>query len=153
MTTPIEAPPLEVHALTEAFSQFIRSLKQHRSTRDSTDHGVAIVLFMLKFGGPLRPSELARSAGLDLSTVSRHVRSLESAGHLTRTDDPDDRRAFRVALTELGRQHVEDLERERTARFAEVVADWPVEDVASLTRLLVRLRESFEATICSSDER
>jgi hypothetical protein len=50
--------------------------------------------------GSVRLTELANLIGLDLSTVSRQVKGLESLSLLTRKDDPIDRRAMYVTLTE-----------------------------------------------------
>lgn len=152
MPTPTAAASTEARALAEAFGSFMRCLKQHRAT-DGTDHGVTMVLMALSLDGPLRPSELAKRAGLDLSTVSRHIRGQEMAGHLTRTDDPDDRRAFRVELTEEGRVHIGALKQRNLERFARLVADWPTEDISTLTRLVLRLRESIDAAGNASDDR
>lgn len=52
--------------------------------------------------GMVRPSDLAAQMRLDLSTISRHLRSLEQQGMVARTADPDDARAQRIAITARG---------------------------------------------------
>lgn len=92
---------------------------------------------------PIRLSELAHLLGVDTSTVTRHVQTLERQGMLARTGDPTDRR---VALLELTPQGVTALDRLRQARhrlFAEVLTDWPVEELAALAPLLARLAHDF----------
>jgi len=49
-----------------------------------------------------RVTDLATAEGLALPVMTRLVASLESGGLVTKTPDPDDRRAVRLALTEEG---------------------------------------------------
>lgn len=53
--------------------------------------------------GEAGASELARVADLNPSAMTRLLDRLEERGFTTRIDDPGDRRAVRVALTETGR--------------------------------------------------
>jgi DNA-binding MarR family transcriptional regulator len=48
--------------------------------------------------------ELAERLGLEKSSVSRLVADLEAAGLLTRQRDPDNRRVYRLEITEEGRR-------------------------------------------------
>ncbi len=75
-----------------AVSRRLRS----RTAGDRLDPASVFVLHHVYANAPVRVSDLARHMGLDASTVSRHVRHLEERGHLSRTGDPDDRRAARV---------------------------------------------------------
>jgi DNA-binding MarR family transcriptional regulator len=61
----------------------------------------AIYSAVLK-AGPLTISELARSVGMPLTTVSDYVRSMTSRGHARRSRNPADNRSYLVALTEDG---------------------------------------------------
>jgi DNA-binding MarR family transcriptional regulator len=93
--------------------------------------------------GPVRLTELANLLGLDLSTVSRQVKGLESAALLVRDIDPADGRAVCVTLSDTG---IEALGRLRDARhrfFSELLADWPAEDRDRLAPLLERLAHEF----------
>lgn len=98
----------------------------------------------------LRPSDLAARDGHDVSTVSRRVSALVDRGLLRREPDPADGRAFRVALTDAGRER---LLVERSAR-AQVVTgllrDWSDDDITTLTTLLDRLSADAAA---ARDER
>ena len=53
--------------------------------------------------GPPRQRDLADHAGTDPMMTSQVVRALETAGLLSRTPDPDDARAVRLAPTARGR--------------------------------------------------
>ncbi|THV42164.1 MarR family winged helix-turn-helix transcriptional regulator [Glycomyces buryatensis] len=52
----------------------------------------------------LSQRELAENLGLEKSSVSRLVADLESDGLLTRERDPDNRRLYRLEITEAGRE-------------------------------------------------
>ncbi|MEX2044412.1 MAG: MarR family transcriptional regulator, partial [Opitutus sp.] len=52
---------------------------------------------------PLSPAELADRTGVTRATITGLIDTLERAGLVTRTPDPDDRRMMCVALTPRGR--------------------------------------------------
>jgi DNA-binding MarR family transcriptional regulator len=108
------------------------------------DPAMMFVLHHVHGRGSLRVSELAASTGLDASTASRHVRSLELGGYLARTGDPDDRRASRVRLTRRGRAALDRAMRARAALVDRAIADWPERDRATLATLMTRLAESLD---------
>jgi DNA-binding MarR family transcriptional regulator len=99
--------------------------------------------------GPLRPTALAGLLGVDLSVVSRQVRSLEDVAFVQRKTDPADARAALVSSTQSGRAALETTRRQRTELLDEVLSDWPPEDRASLVRLLTRFNAQLEAAIAS----
>lgn len=102
------------------------------------------VLHYVEAHGPLRVSGLAKCMELDSSTVSRHIRHLEENGYLSRTDDPDDRRATRVGLTRQGRAVLEQSMRARAGIVDAATADWSEADREALTTLMTRLASSID---------
>lgn len=46
--------------------------------------------------------ELAHAVGIEGPTLTRHLDGMEEAGLVRRVRDPDDRRAFKVELTDAG---------------------------------------------------
>src|SRR5215203_3699416 len=52
--------------------------------------------------GPHTPSDLAKRVGMPPTTMSHYVRALLERGHAVREIVPDDRRSFRMALTDGG---------------------------------------------------
>ena len=94
--------------------------------------------------GPLRLSALASELTLDASTVSRHVRSLESAGLLERAADPEDGRAFQVALSPEGAARIEEAACRRRDLIGSLLADWSVQDREDMRRLLHQLTLSLQ---------
>ena len=66
--------------------------------------------------------DLAETFGVSVPSMSRAVDGLVKAGHATRVEDPDDRRARRVAITAKGKQLVHTLVLVRQAGMQEFVA-------------------------------
>jgi DNA-binding MarR family transcriptional regulator len=111
------------------------------------------VLGQLTQEGPLRPSAVAQLIRLDLSTVSRHVASLEAAGLVAREPDPADRRACLLRATERGEQILARLRAGRRERMRAALADWSLDDRRDLVRLLGRLNTAlFSAEDASTSE-
>ncbi len=102
------------------------------------------VLHYVQAHPPMRVSELAKRMELDSSTVSRHIRHLEENGYLSRTDDPDDRRATRIGLTDRGRAVLDESMRARVAIVDAATADWSEADRETLRTLMTRLATSID---------
>ncbi|REK90481.1 MarR family transcriptional regulator [Streptomyces inhibens] len=123
------------------FSRLIAAWKQ----RAKTDGGAAdrVLLARLVVGGDRRATDLAADAFLDLSTVSRQVRSLVERGLVARRPDPEDRRGVLLAATDAGRAAFENYRRQRDAELAGLLASWSPQDRADLIRLMGRLNEDM----------
>lgn len=102
-----------------------------------------VLLKTLHHQGPLRLSALASLLEVDASTVSRQVRHLEERGIVERTDDPDDGRAFRIALSQEGRVRLESGAQRRRDFVARLLDSWPAEDRERLRVLLNRLNDDL----------
>jgi DNA-binding MarR family transcriptional regulator len=103
------------------------------------DAGAYAVLLLIADAGGLRLVDVAEELGLDKSTMSRQIAQLVRLGLLTRRPDPEDRRAFRLELTDSGAQRLAAVTRERRAAWRERLAQWPDRDVAALADGLTRL--------------
>src|ERR671933_257422 len=101
LTEPIPAPETAEDALMSLMMALGRRIRQ-RQPGDAVDFSAFPILKLLSHQGPMRLSALASVLGLDASTVSRHARQLEDRGLIERTEDPDDGRASRVAISEMG---------------------------------------------------
>lgn len=77
------------------------------------------LLAVLKEHGPARAGELATFCGTTPSAVTELIESLVTGGQLTREDDPRDRRAVVVALTEHGRTELAHAEERMTTALRE----------------------------------
>jgi len=86
--------------------------------------------------GESRVSELAQFLGVDTSTMSRHVKTLEGGGLVVRAEDPLDGRAARVGLTPAGVEVLRLLREARHRYFTELLAGWTSDDLDVLAPLL-----------------
>jgi len=93
--------------------------------------------------GTFRPSDLAAQMRLDLSTISRHLRSLEQQGMVQRSADPDDARAQRITITPRGGEVLTAMMGQRAATIRDAIAHWPEGDRSALRRLLRRLADDL----------
>ena len=128
--------------LVAALSALVTHLKRRSGDPDTSAR--AFLLGHVARLAPVRATDIADCTALDLSTISRHLRGLEDAGLLTRSPDPDDRRASLLSVTDEGRAFVADAVRARTAMLAAATADWPDDDVATLSALMTRLAHDLE---------
>jgi DNA-binding MarR family transcriptional regulator len=115
-----------------------------QSLREIDEHGLSFVQFKammeLSASGADDPylQELAESLGASMPSLSRAVDGLVRKDLVTRSEDPDDRRRRRVALTPAGR--------EITDRFFQSRAAGVIRFASSLTG---EQRQSLDAAIGS----
>jgi DNA-binding MarR family transcriptional regulator len=121
-----------------ALSSALQTLKRLNPSQ-SVNHGSDVVLVALSRCGPTRPSDLAQTIMLDLSTVSRYARSLGEEGLLAKAADQHDRRAHCLALTDRGIDRVERLWAERIDQLKKLIGHWSKQDLTTLTVLAGRL--------------
>jgi DNA-binding MarR family transcriptional regulator len=99
-------------------------------------------------GGPIRQGALGRRLGIDASTLTRNLDRLQERGLVTRTPDPDDRRATRVALTTEGEDAAGEVTRGEEAFVREILAQLPEGSaeraVQALEELLAAVRRATE---------
>jgi len=97
------------------------------------------VLAALCRGAAPRPSELAPAVRLDLSTISRHLKSLEADGYLMKVSDPEDGRSCRLKATAAGKAVISKSLARRAELFRRATAHWDPQDLRTLVELLNRL--------------
>ncbi|MEU6267199.1 MarR family winged helix-turn-helix transcriptional regulator [Saccharopolyspora shandongensis] len=97
------------------------------------------LLLMVDDAGPLRGMDVADRTGLDKSTVSRQIATLVDLDLLERVPDPDDGRARRIQLSDLGRERLAQVREERRKHLHGQFASWTTQDLKELARLLGKL--------------
>lgn len=93
-----------------------------------------------RMGNHVRPGELAENIGLDPSSLVRVIDQLVQAGIVKRLEDPQDRRAKILHLTEEGKKIITQVEKALIAFRTELLKDVPVEDIRTCVRILGALR-------------
>ncbi|MGW7572286.1 MarR family winged helix-turn-helix transcriptional regulator [Streptomyces tendae] len=106
--------------------------------------GSAAVLTLVGRHGDIRMGRLAELLAVDMSVTSRHVTHAADRGWIERSPDPADKRSRIVRLTPEGRKRLDDLTERTTQLLAHRLSDWSDEEVGQLTRLMTRLRASFD---------
>jgi DNA-binding MarR family transcriptional regulator len=66
--------------------------------------GLTLAALFFETHRPVKPSQLAETFGTTRGTVSHCISSLEGKGHLQRRIDPEDARAFLLALKPQGKR-------------------------------------------------
>ncbi len=120
---------------------------------DGVDRGALLVLGEAAQMAPVRASALAAEIRLDLSTVSRHLKSLADAGLIVRSTDSSDARAQVITVTEAGITVLASALQARAEALAPAVADWDDADITTLRDLLERLADDLTPTGAPSLDR
>lgn len=108
------------------------------------DRSAYALLCRLDDEGPQRLGALATAFGLDPSTITRQVQSLERAGLAERSSHPRDRRVSMLSLTETGMRAVQATRQHRRGRFRELLAGWSEDDLDAFAVLLEQYNSSFK---------
>jgi DNA-binding MarR family transcriptional regulator len=131
--------------LERSLTRVGRAILRLEVPTDALPDGVSInrtghwLLVRVSESAPVRLSEIADSVELDLSTISRQVRDLVSAGLLAKAPDPADGRAALLSLTDRGTAVLESVSEARRRVLAEAIADWTDEERNALAGSLLRL--------------
>jgi DNA-binding MarR family transcriptional regulator len=153
VTGPDAAPADLPERLEKAFRLlgtriFASSMRELRTVHPGLDRAGVTLLGALDATADARPSDIAVTVGLDLSTVSRQIRQLEQLGLLSRRPDGADRRASRLRLTARGRDSLATVRARRAEMLGEVFGDWPGAERQEFLRLLNRLLDGLSVLPC-----
>jgi DNA-binding MarR family transcriptional regulator len=107
------------------------------------DRSSYLISRTLSTDGAVSISGLATRLGLDATTVTRQVTTMEGSGLVARRPDPDDGRVRLVELTDLGARKMRQVQRARERRVRELTAAWSGDDLQQLAQLLGRLNEAL----------
>ncbi len=129
-------------ALDELLMGTARALRRRWAERlapsDLTPHDVR-ALRAIGTEGPLRLGALAERLRIAPRSATDVVDRLTERDLVTRTPDPADRRAATVALTESGRDRLDDVSASRRLDAAEFFGALTSAEQAQLARLLTKL--------------
>ncbi len=91
----------------------------------------------------LSPSYLSRCQNVGKNTISVLIRGLEEQGMVERTLDQDDRRFYRIRLTDAGRQQILQRAPVWLMRLNDLASDLSSSEKAALIHLLTQLHGSL----------
>ena len=110
---------------------------------------VWLVLISLKTQRLANQRKLAEAIGIQGATLTHHLNAMEADGLVTRRRDPTNRRVHVVQLTEAGEALFQRLRAAAVAFDRQLRAGLADDEVATLARLLDRLRDN----VAGQDER
>jgi DNA-binding MarR family transcriptional regulator len=139
-------------ALVDAIFLFGRSLRNAIASAadDPIAPALVAVLVALSARGPCRQNELASALCVSQSALSRQMTELVDAGLVERHPDPDDKRAFRVQVSERGHDALRITKERRSARLRDMLGGWSQDEAAVALTTIERLTDSLTARSESS---
>lgn len=100
---------------------------------------------LARSGDAVRQVELAEALDVEPITMCRMIDRLEEAGLVERRRDPEDRRAWRIHLTEKARPVIAELEAIAEAFTRDMLAGIPPGDRDAAGAVLARIRDNIVA--------
>jgi DNA-binding MarR family transcriptional regulator len=146
----VQATDPVINDLLKALHRVIAQTKR-TVANDTVERAAIIILSSLKENSAVRLSDLANDLLLDISTVSRQARALEDRGLVTRTEDPEDRRAVRLELAPAGLAVLDQAWSRRIGMLADSLHDWTPEDRVTLVAMLTRFADSISGNLMSAN--
>ncbi|MGW0805597.1 MarR family winged helix-turn-helix transcriptional regulator [Nonomuraea sp. NPDC002799] len=139
----------DLNATVSAFRQLVTTLNRGKTHDRLTEAAgvrldrpdVQILVHLLDAAEPRRIGLIAEGLQVESPHVTRHVAALEQRALVERVRDPDDGRAWRIALTEEGAEVAAKCRRVTTEWFEGALAGWSEADRAELSRLMGKLSE------------
>ena len=126
-----------------------RKMARHAASAHGVSEAAsAPLLWIDRLGENVRQTALADAIGIEGASLVRLLDELQSSGLITREQDPTDRRANSVNLTERGRTIVEAVNETLTALRLEVFAATPRKDVEAA----IRIFKTLDAASARNDE-
>lgn len=137
-----------IHDMEEQLSFLWRRARANgnkvaRQVHPEMEPGAYGLLAALQRRGSLRLTDLAAEIGVGKPSVSRQVKMLEDLGVVGKVADPGDRRSQTITLTEVGAAQLAAAQQSRQRIFRDLLADWPVEELSTLSALLLKLNQSY----------
>jgi DNA-binding MarR family transcriptional regulator len=109
------------------------------SATGGLSHGLLSALATVAKRGPIRLADLAQTEMVSAPSITRVVAELEARGLVTRSVDEEDRRAFRIEVTDAGMDAVLRARAARSRVVADLLADLSSAEVASIAAALPAL--------------
>jgi DNA-binding MarR family transcriptional regulator len=113
------------------------------------DRAGYLIARTLETTGPVSINGLASALGLDATTVTRQVATMEDARLVLRRTDPNDGRVSLISLSQNGRRTMRAVQLARRERIATLLNDWTENDRRDLGRLLARFNDELSRDIAT----
>jgi DNA-binding MarR family transcriptional regulator len=94
-------------------------------------------------GVSLRVTTLAELLGIDAPAVTRKVQQLERLGFVSRENDPEDKRATRIQLTDAGEETMQLVLAAHKKRLARLFHGWTSEELQNFSSSMGRFADAL----------
>jgi DNA-binding MarR family transcriptional regulator len=138
----------EMAVLARALERLHRRSEIYRDL----DRASYLIARTLETTGPVSINSLASVLGLDATTVTRQVATMETAQLLRRRVDPNDGRVSLISLAQTGLRKMRAVQLARKERIAKLLHDWPENDRHELGRLLARFNDELSRDMTQESE-
>ncbi len=136
--------PELAEALETEMAFLVRWLEALRRRRDyPLERAPYLVLRLLERDGAQAVGVLADRLGLDGSTVTRQVTTMETAKLVVKRSHPSDARQTLIEITPAGAQLAQEMRALRSRRLGQLFADWSEQDRREFARLVAHLNRSI----------
>ncbi len=132
----------EMALLQRALERLARRSAIHRDL----DRASYLAARTLEATGPISLKALAAKLGVDASTMTRQIATMEAAGLLHRDADPDDGRVSLIELSSAGRRKMRIVQRARRERIQHLFAGWTEHEQLEFGQLLRRFNDAVSDT-------
>lgn len=129
----------ELAVLARTLEGMSRRSEVHRDL----DRSSYLIARTLVAAGTPTVTGLAGQLGLDGTTVTRQVSTMEAEGLVVRRMDPEDKRVRYIELTTLGERRMRKVQRAREKRIGDLVARWSSDDQIAFSELLARFNQAL----------
>jgi DNA-binding MarR family transcriptional regulator len=141
----VDAPLAIMETELAMLARTLEGLNRRSSIHRGLDRSSYLLLRTLESVGSASINGLAQLVGLDATTVTRQVGTMEASGLVLRRRSPTDARVSVVALSALGRRRMEGVRAAREERIGSLVHDWPEQDRRAFGALLARFNAAIRA--------
>ena len=108
------------------------------------------ILFEVRRKGNPSMQQVAEELGMDITTFSRQVKSLETKGLVFRSVSPDDRRVSLLGVSDAGRQVLEKIDLYMADRIEQIFSQMSAFERETVVRSLGLLNDAVSKT-CEAD--
>jgi DNA-binding MarR family transcriptional regulator len=139
-------PPKSLSRLETELAVLARTLEglsRRSAIHRDLDRASYLIARTLSADGATSISGLAAGLGLDATTVTRQVATMEAAGLVVRRKDPADGRVSLIDLTARGERKMEEVQAARERRIGDLVSGWPAADQRAFGELLGRFNDAL----------
>src|SRR3954451_16372405 len=119
-----DAPLAVVETELAMLARTLEGLSRRSSIHRGLDRSSYLLLRTLETVGSASINGLAQLVGLDATTVTRQVSTMEASGLVLRRRAPAAARVRVLELAARGRRRMEGVRAARQARIGELVGDW-----------------------------